>query len=67
MNSVFHGTLMLEMPSSKATMGAKAISMMMSLMATCASVNFGSPLHKLLQTKTMAVQGAAASRIRPAM
>jgi hypothetical protein len=64
---VSHGTVMAEMPSSRPTMGAKAKTMMPSFTATCDSVNSGSPLVSRLQTKTMAVQGAAASRIRPAM
>ena len=58
---------MAEMPSRKATSGAKATIMMLSFKATCDSVNSGSPLVSRLQTKTIAVQGAAASRIRPAM
>jgi hypothetical protein len=41
--------------------------MMPSLSATCVSVNSGSPPLSRLQTNTMAVHGAAASRIRPAM
>jgi hypothetical protein len=64
---VSHGTVIAEMPSRKATSGAKAKTMMVSLTATCDSVNSGSPLVSRLQTKTIAVHGAAASRIRPAM
>ena len=60
------GTLMDESPSSSATSGAKARTMIASFSATWESVNKGSPRHSWLQTKTMAVQGAAASRIRPA-
>ena len=41
--------------------------MMLSLTATWERVNSGSPLDSRLQTKTMAVQGAAARRMRPAM
>ena len=41
--------------------------MMASFSATCDSVKYGSPSVSLLHTKTIAVQGAAASRIRPAM
>jgi hypothetical protein len=67
MISVSHGTTIAETPSSSATSGAKANSMIRSLSATCVSVKFGSPFDRLLQTKTMAVQGAAASRISPAM
>lgn len=40
--------------------------MMLSLSATCDSVNSGSPPVSRLQTNTIAVQGAAASRMRPA-
>ena len=53
-------------PSSSATMGAKANTMMVSLSATWLSVNRGSPPVSRLHTKTIAVQGAAASRISPA-
>ena len=67
MSSVAHGTVMLEMPSSKATIGAKAKTMIVSFSATCDSVNSGSPLVSRLQTNTIAVHGAAASRISPAM
>ena len=41
--------------------------MIVSLSATWVSVKFGSPSVRFDQTNTMAVQGAAASRIRPAM
>jgi hypothetical protein len=41
--------------------------MMLSFSATCDSVNKGSPWVRRLQTNTIAVQGAAASRISPAM
>ena len=41
--------------------------MMVSFSATCDSVNSGSPSVSRLQTNTIAVQGAAASRISPAM
>ena len=66
-NSVFQGTVMADKPSSKATMGANATTMMRSLTATCESVNKGSPLHRLLHTNTMAVQGAAANKMSPAI
>ena len=61
------GTVMADMPSKNPTNGAKAITMMLSFSATCDSVNKGSPPVRRLQTNTMAVQGAAASRISPAM
>src|SRR3546814_7757858 len=64
---VSQGTVMAERPSSRATIGAKAKTMMTSFSATWLSVKWGSPSERLLQTKTIAVQGAAASRIRPAM
>ena len=41
--------------------------MIVSLSATWESVKCGSPFIRLLQTKTIAVQGAAASRMSPAM
>ena len=66
-SSVSQGTEMDESPSSRATMGAKATTMMLSLSATCDRVKYGSPLQSWLHTNTIAVQGAAASRIRPAM
>jgi len=65
--SVSQGTVMDDSPSSSATMGANANTMMVSLSATCDSVNSGWPPVSRLHTNTMAVQGAAASRIRPAM
>ena len=58
---------MAERPSSRPTIGAKANTMITSLSATWLSVKCGSPSERLLQTNTMAVHGAAASRIRPAM
>ncbi len=48
-------------------MGAKATIMIASFKATWVRVKFGSPSVRQLQTKTIAVQGAAASRISPAM
>ena len=65
--SVSHGTTMEEMPSSRPTMGAKATSMMVSLSATWERVNSASPSTRFDHTNTIAVQGAAASRISPAM
>ena len=62
-----HGTVIAEMPSSRPTSGAKANTMMLSLSATWVSVKLGSPSVRLLQTNTIAVHGAAASRISPAM
>ena len=41
--------------------------MIASFSATWLRVKCGSPSDRLLHTNTMAVQGAAASRIRPAM
>ena len=41
--------------------------MMVSLSATWLSVKCGSPLVRFDQTNTIAVQGAAARMIRPAM
>ena len=48
-------------------MGAKATTMMRSLSATWLKVKCGSPLVRFDHTNTIAVQGAAASRIRPAI
>ena len=66
-SSVAHGTVMADSPSKNATSGAKAITIMLSLSATCESVNSGSPFVKRLHTNTIAVQGAAANKISPAM
>ena len=66
-NKVSHGTVIAEMPSRKATSGAKAKIMIVSFNATCDRVNSGSPLVSRLHTKTIAVHGAAANRISPAM
>ncbi len=66
MMSVSHGTTMADRPSSRPTMGAKATIMMASFKATCDSVKYGSPPVSRLHTNTIAVHGAAASRIRPA-
>ena len=65
--SVSHGTVIDDSPSNRATSGAKATTMMASLSATWLRVKFASPRHRLLHTNTIAVHGAAASRIRPAM
>ena len=61
------GTVIAEIPSSSPTIGAKANTISTSLSATWLRVKCGSPSERLLHTKTMAVQGAAASRIKPAM
>ena len=66
-SSVSQGTWIDEMPSSRATIGAKANTMIRSFSATCDSVKPGCPSLRLLHTNTIAVQGAAASRIRPAI
>ena len=62
-----HGTLIDDRPSSKPTIGAKATTMIVSLSATWLSVKCGSPPTRFDQTNTIAVQGAAASRISPAV
>ena len=67
MNSVCHGIEIDATPRRSATIGAKATTMIASFSATCVSVKFGSPSDRLLHTNTMAVQGAAASRMSPAM
>ena len=65
--NVSHGTTMADMPSSKATIGAKANTMIASLSATCDNVKRGWPPVSRLHTNTIAVHGAAPSRISPAM
>ena len=62
-----HGTVIEDRPSSSPTIGAKATTMIVSLSATWLSVKCGSPSTRFDQTNTMAVQGAAASRMRPAV
>ena len=66
-NSVSQGTVIDDSPSSSPTIGAKANTMIVSFSATWLSVKCGSPSTRLDQTNTMAVHGAAASRIRPAV
>ena len=66
-SNVSHGTVIADRPSRKATSGANATIMMLSFSATWDSVNSGSPPVRRLHTNTMAVHGAAASRIKPAM
>jgi len=58
---------MAERPSSRPTIGAKATTMIASLSATWLSVKCGSPLVRFDQTNTIAVQGAAARMMRPAI
>ena len=67
MTSVSHGTTIDDSPSSRPTIGAKANTMMVSLSATWLRVKCGSPSHRFDQTNTIAVQGAAARMISPAM
>ncbi|MNN68134.1 hypothetical protein D3C81_1838180 [compost metagenome] len=62
-----HGTVMADRPSSRPTTGANANTMMVSFSATWDSVKTGSPPVSRLHTNTIAVHGAAASRIRPAI
>jgi hypothetical protein len=64
---VSHGTWIAERPINSPTIGAKATIMIASFNATWLSVKFGSPSERLDQTNTIAVQGAAAKRIRPAI
>ena len=66
-SSVSQGTVIDATPSSSATIGANANTMIVSFSATCDSVKYGSPLVSRLHTNTIAVHGAAASRISPAM
>jgi hypothetical protein len=67
MTSVSQGTTIDDKPSSNPTIGAKAKTMTVSLSATWLRVKCGSPSQRFDQTKTIAVQGAAARMIRPAM
>ena len=63
---VAQGTVIAETPSSRATIGANANTITASFRATWLSVKLGSPSTRLDHTKTIAVHGAAPSRIRPA-
>ena len=58
---------MADRPSRSPTIGAKANTMMASFSATWDSVKCGSPFVRFDQTNTIAVQGAAARRMSPAM
>ena len=67
-SSTANGTCSPDAPVTRNfTIGAKATSMMRSLTDTCTSVYAGSPSARYDQTKTIAVQGAAARMITPAM
>ena len=66
-SSVSQGTGIEDTPSSSATIGAKANTITTSFSATWVRVKLALPLQRLLHTKTIAVQGAAPSRIKPAM
>src|SRR3546814_18561965 len=66
-NRVSQGTGIDDTPSSRATIGAKANTITTSFSATWVRVKLALPLQRLLQTKTIAVQGAAPRSIRPAM
>lgn len=63
---VLYGTITLETPSRNFTIGTKAIRMMRSFVATCTTVYAGFPFVRVLQTNTIAVQGAAPSNTAPA-
>ena len=64
--TVDHGTSISEMPSRVTTIGAKATSMIRSFTATCTKVYPASPRTSRLHTNTIAVHGAAPSKIAPA-
>lgn len=62
-----HGAEMSVTPDRKAMSGAKATTLIRLFTETCTRVQFASPLVSCDQTNTMAVQGAASSRISSAM
>ena len=64
---VSQGTSISVTPKYKAANGAKAKIIIRSLIDTCNNVKFGSPLVRLLHTKTIAVHGATPNRIIPAI
>ena len=64
---MLHGTVIAERPSSRPTIGAKANTMIVSFSATWVRVKCGSPRVRFDQTNTIAVHGAAARMIRPAI
>src|ERR1051326_5759854 len=66
--STWKGTVSDDAPATRNwTMGTNATSMIRSLTDTCTSVYAGSPLVRWLQTNTIAVHGAAARMMQPAM
>ena len=64
--SVSHGTNTLLTPNKNFTIGINATRIIKSFVATCTTVYAGFPLVKVLQTNTIAVQGAAPRSIAPA-
>ena len=64
---MLQGTVIADRPSSRPTIRAKATTMIVSLSATWLSVKCGSPFVRFDHTNTIAVHGAAARMIRPAM
>src|ERR1051326_7502104 len=67
-NKTLNGTVSDDAPVTRNwTIGTNATSMMRSFTDTCTSVYAGSPSVRWLQTNTMAVHGAAARMIHPAM
>src|SRR3990172_12364107 len=63
-----NGTVREDAPRTRSvTIGANRTSMIRSLTDTCTRVYAGSPSVRWLHTKTMAVQGAAARMMTPAM
>src|SRR5436190_23342132 len=65
--STFAGTTTCATPQRNITIGANATSMMRSFTATWTSVYVGSPSVRYDHTNTMAVQGAAARMMSPAV
>src|ERR1035438_4971317 len=65
--STLAGTTTWATPQRNITIGANATSMIKSFTATCTSVYAGSPSVRYDHTNTMAVQGAAARIINPAV
>ena len=64
--SVLYGTSTWETPRRNFTIGTKRTRMMRSFVATWTTVYAGFPFVRELQTKTMAVQGAAPKSTAPA-
>ncbi len=65
-NNVIQGTDISLIPKESATIGPNPINIIRSFVATCTKVYARFPLVRWLQTRTIAVHGAAPSKTAPA-